>query len=97
MKNVYFGEFRAVVIEHIRHIDTTRPEPYSVEWFLLRYLRRIVKSTEPEPDPARVESSVRGLIRFYADNIDRASDAGERCRAVHTAYRRTLRQAQEQQ
>ncbi len=96
MSSPHFGEFRSIVIEHINYIDSTQPESYSTEWFLLKYLQRIVKSIESDAGPGKVESCVRGLVRFYIDNIGTKSELGERCRTIHTEYRRTLRQAQEQ-
>jgi hypothetical protein len=90
MAEIYFGDFRVVVINHIKEIDATGPESHSPEWFLLRYLRRIVKNTEPPSLPGRVESSVRALIRFYLDNIDEKSELGDRCLRIYEDYRKTV-------
>ena len=43
MREIYFGEFRVYVIEHIKAIEAQDPEYQSIEWFLLRYLRKIEK------------------------------------------------------
>lgn len=96
MRNIYFGDFRILVINHIREVEADNPGTHTVEWFLLKYLRRIVKHAEGPADPGRIEGSVRSLIRFYLDNIDENSDLGEKCLMIHEAYRKTLRQAQEQ-
>ena len=95
MRTVYFGEFRQTVITHIRAIESTRPEFQSTEWYLLRYLSRIEKSTNPPASPGRVDNSIRALIRFYVDQVDEYSELGEICRQVNTAYRQALRRDRE--
>jgi len=97
MRSIYFEDFRQVVVRHAREIEETlQPEPHSTEWFLLKYLRRIVKVTGGEGvSPSQVEGTVRSLIRFYVDNIDENSDTGERCTHIYEEYRRTLREHQE--
>jgi len=44
MREIYFGEFRIYVIEHIRAIEAQNPDYQSTEWFLLRYLSKIEKN-----------------------------------------------------
>lgn len=94
MRDIYFGEFREIVIEHIRSIESGRPEYQSTEWFLLRYLTRIEKNANPPASPGRVENSMRALIRFYVDQVDEHSELGEICRKINAEYRRTLRNEQ---
>ena len=94
MRIIYFGDFRALVIRHIKQIDSTNPEKDSIEWFLLRYLRRIVKVTEPPAQPGRVEGAIRALVRFYLDNIDQKSDLGNTCATIYEHYRKVLRDNQ---
>ncbi len=95
MSEIYFGEFRVYVIEHIKAIEAQEPDYQSTEWFLLRYLRKIVKNSNPPTSPGRVEGSMRGLIRFYVDMIDENSDLGDRCIKIYAEYRETLRFNQE--
>ena len=64
MRQIYFGDFRQNVVEHIRELDKTQYEVDSVEWFLMRYLNRVVKSTEEENAIGKVEGSMRSLVRF---------------------------------
>lgn len=89
--NVYFGNFRAVVIRHINEIDAQNPETESTEWFLLKYLRRIEKNADPPTSETAMENSIRALIRFYVDNIDEHSPLGDRCTRIYQEYRKTLR------
>lgn len=98
MRKIYFEDFRLTVVRHTREIESSAPESHSMEWFLLKYLRHIIKATEAEPvSPGRVEGSVRSLIRFYVDNIEENSDMGERCTAIYEQYRKTLRENQEKE
>lgn len=95
MKKIYFGDFHHYVIEQIKDIEDIEIEPYSMEWFLIRYLRKITKVTvEGNLEYTRVEGLMRGLIRFYVDNIDEHSDLGDRCLKIHDKYRATLRHQQ---
>jgi len=94
-QKVYFGDFRKLVIEKMKEIENDEPEPYSREWFLLRYFKRIKKETNPPSDYWRVESSVRSLIRFYVDNIDEKSANGQRCRFVYRECKKVLKKTQE--
>jgi hypothetical protein len=91
MREIYFGDFRLIVIEHIREIEALTPRSHTTEWFLLRYLKRIVQNANPPATRGRMENCMRGLIRFYVDNIEEDSPLGERCRFIHEAYVRALR------
>jgi hypothetical protein len=95
MRDIYFGEFRLIVIQHIKEIEADNPEYQSTEWYLIKYLKRIEKTANPPASPGRVENSVRALIRFYVDLIDDRSELGERCRQVNAEYRKALRREQE--
>jgi len=96
MREIYFGEFRVVVIRHIREIEALGPESHTTEWFLLKYLRRIEKNANPPSTPGRMENCMRGMIRFYVDQIDERSALGERCRLIYDAYVNTLRISKEE-
>ncbi len=96
MRKIYFGDFRKILIQHYKEIETQDPEHQSTEWFLLRHLKRVEKSTELESSPGRVENSMRGFIRFYIDNIDEHSPLGERCLKIYAEYRKTLRRYQQE-
>ena len=95
MKEIYFGDFRTFVIEHVRTLEQQEFESHSTEWFLLRYLKRVVKTTEIPTSPERVEGSIRSLVRFYVDNIDEKSELGDQCIKIYDEYRKTLRTQQE--
>ncbi len=95
MRKIYFGDFRIYVVEHIKSIEAQDPEYQSTEWFLLRYLRKIEKNSNPPTTSGRVEGCMRGLIRFYVDTIDEKSELGDRCVKIYAEYRKTLRISQE--
>ena len=95
MRQIYFGDFRVYVIEHIKAIEAQDPEYQSIEWFLLRYLRRLEKRSNPPTTPGKAEGSMRGLIRLYVDMIDEDSELGDRCKKVYAKYREALRVSQE--
>lgn len=94
MQNIYFGDFRQIVLEQINDIKSQDPESHSVEWFLLKYLTRIEKNALPPTTPGRMENSVRAMVRFYVDMIDENSALGERCRFVYQEYKKTIRNSQ---
>ncbi len=91
MPDIYFGDFRKIVIQHFKAIEAENPEYQSTEWFLLRYLKRVEKTTNPPSSPGRVENSMRGLIRFYVDMIEENSPLADRCKDVYEEYRKALR------
>ncbi len=94
MAEVYFGEFRLIVIEHRKEVEKLVEETHTTEWFLLRYLKRIEKQANEPHSKSRMEGLMRGLIRFYVDNVDEKSELGERCQNIYDHYRRTLREQQ---
>ena len=95
MAGIYFGEFRQFVVEHRKAVEIMVEETHTTQWFLLRYLKRIEKQAN-EPDcNIRMEGLMRGLIRFYVDNIDEQSDLGDRCQKIYEEYRRTLKTHQD--
>lgn len=95
MKEVYFGDFRTFVIQQMKELEKTDYELDSVEWFLLKYLRRVVQSSEAETNAyGKVEGSMRALVRFYIDNIDEHSELGDQCVTIYENYRKTLRESQ---
>ena len=96
MREIYFGDFREIVIRHYKEIAAGDPEFQSTEWFLLRYLKRIGNATDPPAIPGQVENSMRGFIRFYVDMIDEKSELGRRCVRIYEEYRKTLRNSQEE-
>jgi len=94
MSEIYFGDFRSYVLQHIKQVEKLDYETNSTEWFLLQYFRRIVQSTEMEDTSSRVEGSMRSLVRFYVDNIDERSELGDQCMKIYKEYRKTLRRDQ---
>jgi hypothetical protein len=97
MGNIYFEDFRLLVYRHAREIEKGGPEAHTMEWFLARYLRRIIKAAEEPASPNRIEGTLRSLIRFYVDNLDENSDLGRRCTDIYEAYRKTIRESREQE
>ncbi|MCG8325917.1 MAG: hypothetical protein MI673_10405 [Thiotrichales bacterium] len=95
MAEVYFGEFRLHVIEHRKALEDMVQETHTIAWFLLRYLKRIEKQANEPGGRYRMEGLMRGLIRFYVDNIDEHSELGERCQDIYAEYRKALKEQQE--
>ena len=95
MREIYFGDFRVIVIEHIKAVEATDPEPQSVEWFLLRYLRRVARTANPPTTSGSMENAMRALIRFYVDMIDEHSELADRCLKINEEYRKALRNQEE--
>ena len=93
MRETYFGEFRLVIIQHIKEIEALNPESHTNEWFLLKYLKRVATNANPPTTPERMENCMRGLVRFYVDNIEENSPPGERCRIIYAAYTKTLQES----
>ena len=91
---LYLGDFRVFVIERIRLIEQQEFESHSTEWFLLKYLRRIVKTTEAPIRAGRIAGAVRALMRFYIDNVDEHSELGDQCIKIYNEYRKTIRTRQ---
>jgi hypothetical protein len=91
MDEVYFGDFRVVVIQHIREIEAQNPQLQSTESFLLKYLRRIEKNANPPSSIGEMENSIRALVRFYVDTIEKNSPLGDRFVQIYEEYRKTLR------
>ena len=94
MRKIYFGDFRHYVMGHIKEIQKLEVEAYTLEWFLLRYLKKITKVAEGNKEYIYIEGSIRSLIRFYVDNVDENSELGERCIKIHQEYRKLLRENQ---
>ena len=95
MKEIYFGGFRTVVIEHIKEIRDTEPESHTTEWFLVKYLNRIVKTIDEPASPEKIEGTIRSLVRFYVDNIEENTELGDRCTRIYEEYKKALREQQE--
>lgn len=94
-KQPYFADFRVHVLSHIKDIEKLEFESHSIEWFLLKYLRRLAKLANPPSNRGDMENAIRALIRFYVDNIDEQSDLGSRCQTIYNEYRKCLRRQQE--
>ena len=84
-------EFRAVLARHIRELERTQPERHGVGWFFLRYLRRVAKFAEECPSARATEPAMRGLVRFYSDQVDPQSELATRFDEVLAAQRHALR------
>ena len=89
-RKIYFGNFHLFVKAELKALKDEEPESYSIEWFLIRYIKRIVKESESSLEPWRIDRTIRQMVRFYLDNIDEKSPNGERCRRIHEEYRKTI-------
>jgi hypothetical protein len=95
MRNIYFDSLRVMVCEYTKQISKTDPESHSTEWFLLKYLKRIEKKTQPPSSIGQVEGTIRSMVRFYVDNIDEKSELGDICVKIYNEHRKVLREYQE--
>ncbi len=84
-------EFRETLARHIKELSRADPERHSVEWFFLRYLRRVAKRAEATAKASEVSAAIRGLMRFYVDSIAANSALTERFEDVLAAHRHALR------
>lgn len=94
MRNIHFDSLRIMVTRYIKAIDKNDPETHSTEWFLLKYLKRIQKKTEPPSSTGQVEGTMRSMVRFYVDNINEKSELGDICIKIYNEYRKVLRDHQ---
>ncbi len=95
MPEYYFADFRLFIAEQIKFVEMMDYESHSTEWFLVKYLKRVEKLTNPPSRKGQVDNAMRGLIRFYVDNLDEKSELGERCQKIYNEYRNTIRHQQE--
>jgi hypothetical protein len=84
-------EFRDQIRQHVRELEESDLEPYSNEWFFLRYLYRLRKTALANRSPRACSSIMKGLLRFFIDSIDERSSMAERFRDIHESYRHALR------
>ena len=84
-------EFRETLARHIKELTRAEPERHSIEWFFLRYLKRVAKRAGATPQASEVSGAMRGLIRFYVDSVARNAALTERFEDVLAAHRHALR------
>lgn len=84
-------EFRETLARHIKALTRSDPPRHSVEWYFLRYLRRVAKCAEATPKASEVSGAMRGLIRFYVDSAAHHAALSERFEDVLAAHRHALR------
>ena len=84
-------EFRETLARHIKELTRADPERHGVEWFFLRYLKRVAKRAEATPKASEVSGAMRGLTRFYVDCIPENTELTERFEDVLAAHRHALR------
>ena len=58
MKKIYFGDFRLYVNKHIKEIEKAEIEAYTIEWFLVRYLKKITKVADGNIENAQGETDI---------------------------------------
>lgn len=91
MEKIFFGDFREHVDKHLEEIKKSEVESYSIEWFFMRYLRRILKITEDHTiDSADIKHVMRALVSFYVHNIEEDSKLAERFHKIYQKYQKTL-------
>ena len=89
-------EFRETLARHIKALLRADAERYSIEWYFLRYLRRLATLAETTPHASEVNGAMRGLTRFYVDSLAAQHPAlAERFEDVLAAHRHALRAEQQ--
>lgn len=86
-----FVEFRELLRHHVRELESRYPERYSLEWFFLRYLQRVNKRAQAGHSPRACSGAMRGLTRFYVDQVEADSELAARFDAVLECHRYALR------
>lgn len=84
-------EFRELLATHIHDIERAYPERYSTEWFFLRYVKRVNRCAHGGDTPAACNGAMRGLTRFFVDQIEPDSDLAPRFDALLECHRYALR------
>ena len=97
MRNIYFGDSRLLIQHHIKNIENTGPNPYSIVWFLLRDLRKIAGITIESAALGRADICIKAMIRFYLDNINDKLELGDRCIIIYDEYCKIIRSKQDKE
>ncbi len=84
-------EFRETLARHIKELTRADVERHGVEWFFLRYLRRVARVANASAKASDASGAMRGLTRFYVDSVSGNQDLGERFEDVLAAHRHALR------
>ena len=84
-------EFRETLARHIKALVGADAERYSIEWYFLRYLRRLARLAEATPHASEVNGAMRGLTRFYVDSLTQHPALAERFEDVLATHRHALR------
>lgn len=97
MEQVYvtsaWVEFRETLARHIKALMQGAVEADSVEWFFLRYLRRLATLADATPHAHEVNGAMRALTRFYLDAVAQTPALAARFEEVLAAHRHALRAA----
>ena len=94
-KEPYFADFRLFVLQQIKDIEHLQYESYSIEYFLIRYLKRVASCANPPSRQTEMDNAIRALTRFYVDNLEERSDLGERYQKIYSEYRKSLLRQQQ--
>jgi hypothetical protein len=86
-------EFRETLARHIKELMKDTLEPASVEWYFLRYLRRLATLADATPHAHEVDGAMRALTRFYLDAVTQAPALAARFEEILAAHRYALRAA----
>lgn len=84
-------EFRELLATHIDDIERAYPERYSTEWFFLRYVKRVNRFALDGETPDACNGAMRGLTRFFVDQVDADSDLTVRFEVLLECHRYALR------
>jgi hypothetical protein len=86
-----FVEFRELLQRHVKQLQKPYPERYSTEWFFLRYVRRLDFDAQSDEAPQACNSAMRGLTRFYVDQVAEHSELAVAFEEILECHRYALR------
>ena len=68
------------------HSKEKPPERYSKEWFFQRYVRRLIKITSHLDHPNQLESTIKGMTRFFLDLEQPTPNLSTQFESIRTGY-----------
>ena len=78
--------FRATLEKIHRDSKDLPPERYSPYWFFMRYVRRLLKIICSSNQPKELDSTIRGMTRFYIDLDEPPSILSEQFESIRNEY-----------
>ena len=90
----YYENFRSLLKQMLDDATKNPPERYSTRWFFLRYVRRLLQLSKKTVLPKDLDSTVRGITRFYIDLEQPSYSITESFESIRREYSALKRIAQ---